>query len=187
MPIRRIMLAMIFVLTAPLALSAKETKDVPYPFKNADPVIFRHDVHLAKYNKDCKTCHDGIFDPKNPRHYTMEEMGKGKSCGACHTGAKAFGIAEGKDCVRCHTGQLRNIAIKVDGATDAIFSHTSHSGAYGCNDCHGKLLRFKPGVKHYTIGEKPCCGDCHDGKVAFPSESCEKCHPGNKPRKDCSK
>jgi len=178
--IRCTILAVLFALTTPFALLAKqETRDIPFRFKNADSVVFNHDVHLKKYN-NCKICHDAIFDLKNPRHYTMVEMEKTKSCGACHAGVKAFSVAEDKNCVRCHKGIPRDIAYKVKGATDAVFSHTFHSGVYRCNDCHTKLFQLKTGAKRYTIGEKPCCGACHNGKVAFSSDSCQKCHPGYK-------
>ena len=33
---------------------AAETKDIRFTFKNADPVVFSHEVHLGKYNKKCK-------------------------------------------------------------------------------------------------------------------------------------
>ena len=73
---------------------AAETKDIRFPFKNAEPVVFSHEFHLGKYNNNCKVCHNAIFDIRKQRHYTMKEMEKTKSCGACHTGVKAFGVAD---------------------------------------------------------------------------------------------
>ena len=84
-----------------LTTATVQAKDVKYSFGNAPSVTFSHDSHLAK-NRDCKTCHSAIFDLSKHRSYTMAEMEKGKSCGACHNGKKAFSVATEKDCLRCH-------------------------------------------------------------------------------------
>jgi c(7)-type cytochrome triheme protein len=33
---------------------------------------------------------------------TMDAMGAGKSCGACHNGKRAFGVMDGEKCQTCH-------------------------------------------------------------------------------------
>ena len=88
------------VMLSAVCAGAAETKDIKFSFKSADPVIFSHDLHLGKYNNNCKICHNAIFNLKQRRHFTMAEMEKTKSCGACHSGVRAFSVASEKDCIR---------------------------------------------------------------------------------------
>src|SRR5512143_2831462 len=128
----RITLLAFFIGMLPVTVSfAKETKDIQFKLKNADPVIFSHDIHLDKYNNNCRICHNTIFDIKLPKHYTMADMEKTRSCGACHTGVKAFSVADEKECVRCHAGKQRNITYRPKGATEAVFSHGLHVAKTG--------------------------------------------------------
>src|ERR1039457_4222090 len=126
MKFRITLLAVVIGVMPAIASFAKETKDILFKFKNADPVVFSHDVHLDKYNNNCRICHNTIFDIKQPKHYTMAEMEKTKACGACHTGIKAFSVADEKSCIRCHAGKPRNITYRPKGATEAVFSHALH-------------------------------------------------------------
>lgn len=181
-----VVLLLIGVLS-PLTAQCKETKDILFKFKNADPVVFSHDLHLLKYNNNCKVCHNAIFNLRDRRHYTMAEMEKTKSCGACHSGIKAFSVASDKDCVRCHKGKPRSIAFRPKGVTDVVFSHASHTAKAGvnCKSCHnGKIITGKD--KNVTMAEMEkgkTCGACHNGKKAFTvAENCGTCHKGMKPR-----
>lgn len=68
------------------------------------PVRFNHFGHQAQ-NPDCRTCHDTLF--KMERGSTdmnsdlnSEAMEKGKFCGACHNGERAFSVKE--NCAACH-------------------------------------------------------------------------------------
>lgn len=177
----------LFICSLPVALWAAETKDIKYTFKNADPVVFSHDVHLKKYSNNCKICHNAIFNLKNRRHFTMAEMEKTRSCGACHTGIKAFSVADDKSCVKCHKGQPRNIEYKVKGAGVTIFNHSTHiSKMKGqCRSCHnGKIITGKKRRVTMAQMEKgETCGACHNGKRAFTVVgNCGNCHKGMKPR-----
>jgi len=61
---------------------------------------FSHQFHLEIYK--CADCHTKLFAYKaGAKHFTMHEMEKGNSCGACHNGKDAF-TASG-DCEKCHT------------------------------------------------------------------------------------
>jgi c(7)-type cytochrome triheme protein len=179
--------AVLIGLVVPLVAGAKETKDIQFTFKNADPVIFSHDLHLAKYNNNCRICHNAIFNLKQHRHYTMAEMEKTKSCGACHTGIKAFSVADEKSCIRCHAGKPRSITYKVKGATEVVFSHQVHIAKTEgkCRSCHnGTVITGKD--KNVTMAQMEkgkTCGACHNGKRAFTvAGDCGKCHKGMTPR-----
>jgi len=174
-------------LLAPLASHAKETKEVIFKFKNAEPVVFSHEFHLAKYNNNCKVCHNAIFNLKNRRHFTMADMEKTKSCGACHSGVKAFSVASEKDCVRCHKGKPQSITYKPKGASEAVFSHEFHLSQLGgkCKSCHnGKVITGRDkNVTMAAMEKGKTCGACHNGKKAFSvTENCGTCHRGMKPR-----
>lgn len=166
---------------------AAETKEIEFNFKNADKVVFSHAYHLAKYNNNCKVCHNAIFDIRKQKHFTMQQMEKTKGCGACHTGVKAFSVADEKSCQRCHKGKPRDVVFKAKGVQDALFSHNLHLAKTGgkCKGCHnGKTII--PGQLNITMaqmeqGKK--CGACHNGKGAFTvSANCGKCHKGMDPK-----
>ena len=49
----------------------------------------------------CTACHDKLYLSKGQhKAVTMKQMQKGKSCGACHNGKKAFSVKG--DCAKCH-------------------------------------------------------------------------------------
>ncbi|HTP66313.1 MAG TPA: cytochrome c3 family protein [Geobacteraceae bacterium] len=187
MKLRFIPLA-VLIAVLPAAISfARETKDIPFKFRYADPVIFSHDFHLEKYNNNCRICHNTIFDVKKPRHYTMAEMEKTRSCGACHTGVKAFSVASDKDCIRCHTGKVRNVVYKPKGAAEAAFAHGVHIAKMDgkCRSCHnGKVITGREkNVTMAAMEKGKTCGACHDGKKAFTvAGNCGNCHKGMTPR-----
>ena len=170
---------------------ASETKDIEFNFKNADKVVFSHDYHLKQrdINGNCKMCHNAIFDIRKQRHYTMQQMEKTKGCGACHSGVKAFGVADEKSCLRCHKGSPRDVVFKAKGVQDAIFSHNVHIAKTGgkCKSCHnGKIII--PGQKNITKAQMEQgvkCGVCHNGKGKNPfavSANCGRCHKGMNPK-----
>jgi c(7)-type cytochrome triheme protein len=187
MKLRITLLALLIGLLSSTASFAKETKDILFKFKNADPVLFSHDIHLEKYSNNCRICHNTIFNIKEPRHFTMAEMEKTRSCGACHTGIKAFSVAVEKDCVLCHKGKPRNVKYRPKGATEALFSHDLHIAKTGgkCKSCHnGKVITGKE--KKVTMAEMEkgkTCGYCHNDKKAFTvAGNCGSCHKGMSPR-----
>ena len=143
MQLRLTVLTFLLLLSSPFVLFAKETKDIQFQLKNADSVVFSHDVHLEKYSNNCRICHNAIFNLKKRQHFTMAEMEKTKSCGACHTGVKAFSVADEKQCTRCHSGKVRNVTFKPKGASEAVFKHELHIVKTGgkCRSCHnGKVI-----------------------------------------------
>lgn len=67
-------------------------------------VTFDHARHLARGLK-CIDCHPKLFPMKiGAVKLSMDSMGEGKQCGACHNGKKAFGVMDGDQCMTCHKG-----------------------------------------------------------------------------------
>ena len=75
--------------------------DVTFEVKKAGNVTFSHDSHVGGVGLKCTDCHDSIYVTK-AKHKTasMAQMRKGKSCGVCHNGKKAFDVKA--DCNKCH-------------------------------------------------------------------------------------
>jgi c(7)-type cytochrome triheme protein len=160
-----------------LPAGALELKDITMPTENAGKVIFSHKSHMNKKKPktagfNCKACHNNAME-KN-RRYTMAEMEKGKSCGACHNGKQAFALAK---CTTCH--KVREITFKVKETGPVNFSHTRHLRKMTCATCHNSIYKAGPnariGMAEMEKGKS--CGACHDGKKAFPLASCTACHP----------
>jgi c(7)-type cytochrome triheme protein len=77
------------------------TKEITFIEKDAGNVNFSHKNHTTLYK--CGECHTGIFKTaRSKAKVSMKEMEAGKSCGACHDGKTAFGVATDTDCDKCH-------------------------------------------------------------------------------------
>jgi len=73
--------------------------DILYKNEDAGDATFPHTAHIENFS--CDECHPDLFKAKRGANKaTMEEMESGISCGACHDGDAAFGVAE--DCESCH-------------------------------------------------------------------------------------
>ena len=151
-----------------------QTKDITYNIKAIGPTRFSHRVHLAA-SADCGVCHPALFAAGSNKHYSMKDMEKGKSCGACHNRKKAFGLDA---CVTCHPVKEITYQVKATGPT--LFSHKIHLGVTGCTECHPTL--YSPNQRNRRVGmsamEKGAsCGACHNSEKAFSVKDCSKCHP----------
>jgi c(7)-type cytochrome triheme protein len=138
---------------------------------------FPHKRHLEMYS--CSDCHNAFFTPNSEnRRYTMAEMEKDRSCGACHDNIFAFSVKG--DCNRCHVS-TKEISFAVKETGPVIFSHKFHTGLYKCDECHYGIFPLGKNAKHFNMAQMESgnsCGACHDGKTAFSVKgSCEKCHP----------
>jgi c(7)-type cytochrome triheme protein len=77
---------------------------IAFPSDPSSPgkVTFEHAKHLARGAK-CADCHPKLFAMKKGGDtLSMDSMGEGKQCGACHDGKKAFGVMDGEKCDSCH-------------------------------------------------------------------------------------
>ena len=150
-----------------------KVKDITYQVKQTGPVHFSHARHLKEMQ--CDACHSKLFAAGPNRTFTMAEMEKGKSCGACHNGTKAYSIEK---CGTCHPAK-EQIVFNVRQTGPTYFSHKKHTEVYQCSACHAKLYAIGPN-KHASMAamEKgKSCGACHNGKEAFAVADCAKCHP----------
>ena len=70
--------------------------------------IFSHKKHTEREHLRCIECHPKVFIMKVGKNVvkkgqlTMAEMKKGKYCGNCHNGHKAFSVNDIASCKRCH-------------------------------------------------------------------------------------
>ena len=64
------------------------------------PSVFPHWVHRIQFR--CYVCHSALFEMRQgANQVTMEKIGEGQFCGACHDGQTAFDV-EFDTCTRCH-------------------------------------------------------------------------------------
>ncbi len=143
--------------------------------KTVGKVVFSHNLHGTK----CNTCHPSLFKKKNnSNHVTMKIMERGKSCGFCHNGRKAFGVSA--NCTTCHAG---DIAIRTKTVGKVLFSHDVHIDMFACNECHPDTFKPQNNSNHTTMkamADGTSCGTCHDGNTAFGvGGDCAKCHAGD--------
>lgn len=128
----------------------------------------------------CFKCHSYQRFSSEPRKgifpHTVH-MNTGYHCNQCHTieGHKRMTI--NRDiCGNCHN--IKVISLKKT-IMPSRFNHESHSKLFGCKECHSKIFLMKAGTAHISmkdINAGEYCGACHNGKKAFPSSECNKCH-----------
>ncbi len=165
----------VIFLTFPVAY-AIDIKDVPFKIANFGKVVFSHNDHFRYegIKNNCKTCHNAIYNLRKKTRYTMADMEKGLSCGACHNGKRGFDL---KDCIRCH--KIGDVTMKVKETGPVAFSHKKHLKGNNCAVCHPKLfdLAAQKTVTMAQMEKGLSCGACHNGKAAFKTDECAKCHP----------
>ncbi len=156
---------------------AIDIKDVTFKIAHFGKVVFSHNDHFRQegIKNNCKTCHNAIYNLRGKSRFTMAEMEKGKSCGACHNdGKRAFALS---DCIRCH--KVADVTMKVKETGPVTFSHKKHLKGNNCAVCHPQIFdtAAKKPVTMAQIEKGKSCGACHNGKEAFKTDECMKCHP----------
>ena len=83
-------------------------------------------------------------------------------------------------------GELGDISFQRKGTASgdispATFPHWLHRMQYKCTACHDAPFKMKAGANVITmdvISNGKMCGECHDGKTAFPAtfNTCNRCH-----------
>jgi c(7)-type cytochrome triheme protein len=142
-------------------------------------ILFRHQTHAGKLK--CGSCHPALFPyKKGVTKIGFADHNTQKACFNCHTGknSKAF-----YDCNKCHkdrgaTAPPAPLKYTVKDYWPANFSHANHD-AFACDQCHPNPFSMKKGDTKMTMAvmfQGKSCGACHDGKKAFPSTACARCH-----------
>lgn len=94
------------VLTATVAAARIGGGELAFEVPKEGNVIFSHEAHVVTASLGCTQCHDKLYLTRGQHRKTsMMEMQKGKSCGDCHDGKKAFGVKE--NCNNCHAKEAR--------------------------------------------------------------------------------
>ena len=100
----------------------------------------------------------------------------GYHCNQCHSfKAHSFMKTNGTLCNDCHS--LKTFVYSSAGLTTR-FNHESHA-KLGCKECHMSIFQMKKGMSSMTmdsIYQGRYCGACHNGKKAFSTSECTKCH-----------
>jgi c(7)-type cytochrome triheme protein len=95
------------ILAASTAWAVIGGGDIVFTAPGMASVLFSHDYHVSKARQKCSECHYALFTNKAQHKVVgMAGMQKGKSCGACHSGKKAFDVADKKHCATCHNNRL---------------------------------------------------------------------------------
>ena len=60
----------------------------------------------------------------------------------------------------------------------AYFPHWVHRIKYKCYACHDNLFPMRRGTSPTmaAMAKGESCGTCHNGKVAFGVDTCQRCH-----------
>lgn len=92
--------ACVLLFTSGVASAAVGGGDITLRNKGGD-VVFSHQTHVEGMQLACTACHDKLYlNTQKHAAVSMKQMRKGKSCGACHNGKKAFSVKS--DCAKCH-------------------------------------------------------------------------------------
>lgn len=178
MPKRRLLMVIPLLLAISAVANAgnmgmMSSLEISLQTRTVGSVIFSHEKH----GSDCDACHPKIFLNDRKRHspVTMQQMEKGRACGACHNGKKAFSVTS--NCTTCHAGDIVFMNSEEGNVT---FPHATHLEMFGCEACHPKLFVPRRGANKTTMAAMETgkgCGACHNGDTAFNvAEACDSCH-----------
>lgn len=160
-------------------------------------VTFSHTTHVMFAGDRCTGCHPALFPMLKrgpaPSHAAMNAGG---SCGRCHEGTQAFGVADSSACRTCHAGPrtTRVATAATPGAPGApaapaepaaprlpkphvypagddspgrvTFRHETHA-AGGCASCHPKPFKMTAAPPLTDFG-------------MHGANACGSCHDGGK-------
>jgi c(7)-type cytochrome triheme protein len=146
-------------------------------------ILFRHQTHTGKLQ--CGSCHPKLFPfAKGVTKITFARHAEEKACFVCHK--EKNGTSFYSDCGRCHRDRKAEakpqrpgpLNYTMEGAAPVRFLHDGHE-SYSCATCHPELFAMKKGGTKMTMMDMyqgKSCGACHDGKKAFSSMECARCH-----------
>jgi c(7)-type cytochrome triheme protein len=148
----------------------KKAEDIPEKVVSRDEAIKSLPCFSCHSYQKFSASQKGMFP--HQKHLDV-----GYHCNQCHEPIGHRQIVVNMDvCANCHN--IKVIAFKKT-VFPSQFNHESHSRMYGCKECHPKIFLMSAGATLVTmkdIYKGAYCGACHDGKKAFSSTECSKCH-----------
>ncbi len=167
----------IFILINSLTLSCT-------PKAGKEKITKSHEERTMTVNEiytelPCFRCHsyEGFISPGKGSFSHPVHRDKGYHCNQCHSfRAHRFMKTNTTACNDCHNLQIVNIS---NTAIPSRFNHGKHVETLGCKECHPHLFPMKKGITKIdmdAIYRGSYCGACHDGKKAFSSSECTRCH-----------
>ena len=172
----------------------------PIVWTTPTKATFSHQTHTMDAGLECDACHDEIFameqgSTEKAGDFSMKSFKKGKYCGSCHNGNKAFDAAT--QCGSCHTPPETPIVFTFP-VKAVSFDHSIHlkKGGLSCEACHKEVFAMKIGSMEEAEKSAPnqgdkreylekihnkYCGTCHNASQAFGYLTrCTVCHIGVK-------
>ena len=100
-------MVVVLLAAATSAVAVMGGGEIVFPAPGMASVLYSHDYHVGKIKLRCSECHYSLYTNR-AQHKTvgMAAMEKGKSCGACHDGKRAFSVADKKRCASCHSNPI---------------------------------------------------------------------------------
>jgi len=135
------------------------------------------EASLSALKIPCFECHElkRFLDPKVFPHETHRALDI--HCTECHViRAHASASLNGDTCKRCHSLSVMRLSRT---SMPATFSHEKHTALHQCKDCHPVPFRMKANaakISMEAVNKGGACGKCHNGRIAFPTDRCGRCH-----------
>ncbi len=101
----------------------------------------------------------------------------GLHCTQCHiVEGHKMATLNAETCNHCHNLRVMELSTTV---MPVKFNHEGHSAMFECKKCHKGLFPMKVNARKISMDalqQGKYCGKCHDGKMAFSSTECQRCH-----------
>lgn len=170
------LVALLFSCRAGMDKKEKET--------SKEPLVL---TSLKDAGLPCFTCHpyETFRANKKSGFSHAKHVGFGVHCNQCHhiKPHKEMSL-NNETCTGCHS--LTSFTYTGSGMP-VTFSHQGHAKRYSCGECHSGLFQMKKGTSRMAMDDMfsgGSCGKCHNGKTAFSSRECAKCHTITAMKKD---
>ena len=160
-----------------IALVAVSCNVLPQDANGSPAGNEQEDIETPSMNLPCFHCHsiETFRDPRTFPHETHRDMGL--HCNQCHIIRTHESMElNGSTCNSCHNLKLMKLSRT---NMPALFDHDTHANMFGCGDCHSDIFRMKAGSTKIDMAgmyKGKYCGKCHNGRSAFASDNCGRCH-----------
>lgn len=167
----------IFILITALLFSCAPKKPEKEKLQKEPEIIISRDEALG--GLPCFKCHSyqKFTTSQKGAFPHQKHLDAGYHCNQCHDVKGHKSIVINRDiCNVCHN--LKTITLKKT-VLPSRFNHEIHAGLFSCKECHPKLFTMKAGSNNILMNDiykGEFCGFCHNGKKAFSSLECSRCH-----------